>query len=394
MLYCWVPRAELWRASPPGGDHLLTIAGTFLDRNRSRLQDLERRYLEAGVREPFSLFEVAGIETEKSLDLVDLLRDRPFHVSERSATRSLSHHDILFARVVSVEGRTTMSGAGPIALTPDDKLDLIDFIERLRRRRRTLTDDDLWRDADTIRFQYLDLMRRRLNPLPPVLQNTDGEPLVFHTLHFALGSAASAFEKLHALDLARSKEEILAGACLDASGALEAVEFEWHQLGNPKHKSWENTVLGHLKIANRKLTVEVNSRSRAEQIRAEIEKRLTEGATFERMVVTTPEKMMEEERRNPRAAEKEKRRRQEEAELLANPEVQEQLARILDQRYEGWVDEKIPALGGKTPRQAVKTPVGRAKVEALLAGMERQPGQDLLGHKPPVARLRQKLGLL
>jgi hypothetical protein len=35
-----------------------------------------------------------------------------------------------------------------------------------------------------------------------------------------------------------------------------------------------------------------------------------------------------------------------------------------------WIDEKIPALDGKTPREAVKTPEGREKVEELLKDWE------------------------
>ena len=40
------------------------------------------------------------------------------------------------------------------------------------------------------------------------------------------------------------------------------------------------------------------------------------------------------------------------------------------------MDQKIPALGGKTPREAVKTADGREAVEALLNGAERGRGQE------------------
>jgi hypothetical protein len=35
-----------------------------------------------------------------------------------------------------------------------------------------------------------------------------------------------------------------------------------------------------------------------------------------------------------------------------------------------WVDEKIPALDGKTPREALRTPEGKKKVEELLKDFE------------------------
>jgi hypothetical protein len=45
-----------------------------------------------------------------------------------------------------------------------------------------------------------------------------------------------------------------------------------------------------------------------------------------------------------------------------------------------WCDEEIPALDGKTPREAVRTKRGREKVIELLKGQEhstqRMPGGD------------------
>jgi hypothetical protein len=105
--------------------------------------------------------------------------------------------------------------------------------------------------------------------------------------------------------------------------------------------------------------------------------------------------MLEEAKRRPRRDRERERERagKEEEEILSNPEVREQLVRTFDEHYERWVDDKLPALGGQTPRQAVKTAAGRAKVEALLAGMGRPRASGSLDLKPPVARIRKKLGL-
>lgn len=62
--------------------------------------------------------------------------------------------------------------------------------------------------------------------------------------------------------------------------------------------------------------------------------------------------------------------------LMQNPEIRAKLAEMLASFGEGWVDEKIPALGGKTPRQAVKTADGRESVEALLCSFERRAAGD------------------
>jgi len=49
---------------------------------------------------------------------------------------------------------------------------------------------------------------------------------------------------------------------------------------------------------------------------------------------------------------------------------------MFSRHWESWVDQEIPALGGKTPREAVKTADGREAVEALLKDAERGRGQD------------------
>jgi hypothetical protein len=46
------------------------------------------------------------------------------------------------------------------------------------------------------------------------------------------------------------------------------------------------------------------------------------------------------------------------------------LSKTMEEWAHRWVDESIPALNGKTPREAMKTPEGRAKVEDLLKDFE------------------------
>jgi hypothetical protein len=83
-------------------------------------------------------------------------------------------------------------------------------------------------------------------------------------------------------------------------------------------------------------------------------------------------------------------------ELMQHPEVQAQVAEMISQHWEGWVDQEIPALGGISPREAVKTPDGREAVEALLEEAERGGGQDEFldtANRDGARRGRELLGL-
>jgi hypothetical protein len=49
------------------------------------------------------------------------------------------------------------------------------------------------------------------------------------------------------------------------------------------------------------------------------------------------------------------------------PEVErEMVQKVMAEHYRTWPDTPLPALGGKTPRQAVATAEGRAQVADLL----------------------------
>ena len=53
------------------------------------------------------------------------------------------------------------------------------------------------------------------------------------------------------------------------------------------------------------------------------------------------------------------------------PEVMaEAIEQALHRAYAKWADEPIPALGDKTPRQAIATPAGLERVKGLLRSYE------------------------
>jgi hypothetical protein len=79
---------------------------------------------------------------------------------------------------------------------------------------------------------------------------------------------------------------------------------------------------------------------------------------------------------------------------MANPQVRERLQAMMSAHFDKWVDMEIPALGGLTPLQAIRTAEGREKVAVLVSDAERHARKM----DPPVdesvlARLRDRLGL-
>jgi hypothetical protein len=154
---------------------------------------------------------------------------------------------------------------------------------------------------------------------------------------------------------------------MDKEGKITRVKFDWDQIGNPVHKAMPNTVLGKFEINGKQMTVSVNSAQRAKKIQKEIKKRLGSAANLRLDVISDLDAMMREEAGNEPMTEND---------LMGSPEIQRHIAQMLETHWDSWVDQKIPALGNKTPKQAVRTADGREAVEALLLDAEKMTRND------------------
>jgi hypothetical protein len=145
-------------------------------------------------------------------------------------------------------------------------------------------------------------------------------------------------------------------------------------------------------LEGQRLTAEVNSANRAEILRREIDACLGDDGRFKVDEIQDLDAMMD--RQADRFAES--TQSPEHEELMQHPEVQAQVAEMFGRHWESWVDQEIPDLGGKTPRESVKTADGREAVEALLNDAERGRGQDSFTadiNRKGAQKVREMLGL-
>ena len=364
LLFEWTPNPQDFDGLPPIPLNT-TVAEMLLEDPRTHLDLLERRIIEAATRRPLSFYEVSDCRPGKSFRLKDIFLDEEYDVCERSGSQNAQRGDILFARVIQVDAVAMLAGAGAMLFPPSHKAELIRFRQFLKKNtgRPTITAADLDDFSEELRELFFGFYRRMTQP--PQMQNTDGDALVFHRLHYQIDSAEETFEALKSLCVMDTPEDILAGAERDDAGRLRTVEFNWSRKGHKQMRALTNTILGHIEIKKNRLTVEVNSAERAAGIRREIEKRLSGRVRYRTTEIISPEAYNE-----PFSAQT-KAGAPSEDELMQHPEVRQQVAHMLEGHWSGWIDMRIPALGGKTPRQAVKTADGRESVAALLAQAER-----------------------
>ncbi|MFP5230852.1 MAG: hypothetical protein ACLGXA_24820 [Acidobacteriota bacterium] len=383
FLFDWNPDAPpLRRGKRPAPG---AVVAAFLRDKGHRLSELERMIAELTLREPLSFYEVVECRPGQGMTLRDVLIGGESKVEEHKGSTFARVGDILYGQLCPLPEVTTLSRMAPLAIPPDRKAEIVKLRAWMRKKiarlNRNLAAEDLIRYREEIRTVYLDI--RDAQRTPPRLTNTDGEPLLLHTLTFRVGSAQLAFDALFPLSLAESREDLLDDARIDDDGTLLEAEIPWMVPGNKMHATWENTILGHIRISGRTLTVEVNSAARAERIRREIEKRLGSYALHQGTQTQSPQEMLAAARaRHGGEGEKEE-------DPPVSPEVREAQEEFVRQHTEAWVHTKLPVLDGRTPMQAVKNPDGREIVEGLLTEWDRRnnPGaQD-------VRRIRELLRL-
>lgn len=370
------------------------VADDYLKRCGWKESAGTRAYVEALWRSTMSLYEVSDVVVGESFLARDLIRGGdPVRVFERSATRSLRQWDRIAARIVTVLGKTQITGA---LLAFDHRLadEALASIERLRKKARaeavkrarslgraadedalaSITGHDEVLAGAAFIFSTLwlnDVLRRALNPTLPEMQNTDGEPLEFITLHFPLQPKAKLPSIRSALDAlpALRKENDSFWNWLDTRKKARKAPARNAATARTFSTTMDDgaVVLGNLEISAKAVILSVNSLGRADRGQAMLEPALAglvraplvERQTVEQMMSASP-------RRTARNAE---------PPPLPPDELKHVVHQRLTDHYRRTLDEPIPALGDRSPRQAAKTAKGREKVVDWLKMLENSSGR-------------------
>lgn len=341
------------------------IVDLYLKRRGWKETALNRAYFTALRDAPVSLYEVSDVQPGTSMVLRDLLSDAaPVTVREKSATLTLKQWDRIAVRVVAERDHHVISGV----LLPF-RAEAVDFLfaglrNALKLKKRDalrLTREQLMGCAPIFTAAWLFIeIDRALTSAQPQFTNSDGDDVLFHDLRYLLASGVT--QKAVAERLDRVK------------GLLPEGPKFWNWLATRKGRGGKAgggimldtqmegaTVLGSLELKGKTLVVTVNSAERAAKVQTLIGAAAGDLLRAPLTTIRTVEQMRADQRRDgPSDAADE-----------IPPEIARQLMRDhLDKHYRETLDAPIPALGGKSPRQAVRTSAGREKVIDWLKMLE------------------------
>jgi len=302
----------------------------------------ERRILTMMKNSALSLYEVQEVFPEKGLLLKDLIRGGQYDVREKAATGHLAKWDILATRLLQVDGSYIMSGAAhpyPIRVKEGILRDILCIYKRYRKKTPDAgMDGFLKANGELFNFYWYDLVR---NPTKIKLVTTDGEQVVVSRAYYHFEDKGPILESLRKIE---EFEE-------------EKSEFAWF---GKRNEEGEAKLLGRVFFDGDTLVLECSSRERLKRGK-EILQNCVPGIRHKVDSYEDIYKHLDSLKEKP----------------VPKPpsdiplEVQQQLlAKLMERHWRKWLTEKIPALGGKTPKQAVRSKKGREQVRELLKSFE------------------------
>jgi hypothetical protein len=318
-----------------------SLVDLYLENKRAVSLD-ERRILTMLKNAVLSLYEVQEVFPEKGLLLKDLLRGGQYDVREKAATRHLAKWDILATRLLEVDGLYVMSGAAyPYSIRFKHDI-LQDILSEYRRYSKKAPDADmdsfLKTNGELFNFYWYDLIK---NPPKVKLATTDREPMVISKAYYGFEDKASVMEALKRIEAFHEEEN----------------GFAW--LG-ARNKDDEATLLGRVFFDRDTLILESNSKERLQRGKELMQEHLP-GVKHKADSYEDIYKHLESLKENPV--------KQPPSDIPFEVQ-QEAYTRFMEHHCRKWLTDKIPVLGGKTPRQAIRSKKGREQVKELLKSFE------------------------
>ncbi len=318
-----------------------SLIDRFLEDHRETLHPAAAEYLESFRDASYSLYEVTAVVRGSHFEVTDLLSRKTLTITEKSATEQLTKWTTFFFRFARCRGENLMTG---LALDiPRMELDYV--IDSLRARKEYFGKSKTWAKYLKKDWAAGPQLWANIHGTPrkmPIMQNTDQEMLKPITIHYNL-KENSRPEAMKALD---SISEI----------AVEDDSFFVWAEERPKGKVNPVLIAKGIFVSDSKMTVDLNSEERCRQVGDAVEEAL--GNLIIESSIEYHDIDMEKisrEETPPR-------------EKLDVPK--EVMAQVYANLYRNWPDEHMPALDGKSPREAVKDKSYRKKVVNLLKMLE------------------------
>ena len=357
---------------------LVTI---FAREKAASLNERQRRILTEWQNTLFGVYEVIGISRREGVQLRDIITGEEYFVYDVSASNAATLWDLLVARVISVDGRLGLSGAGRL-LPQTRKRDLMDFLETGFMQYQEVHKGASFREF--LRRKSHTIIQYASQKQIPTVKTSEGDD-------FYLARALYGLKDREATKRTLDKMEQLWPASKNDNGVHVYNWLETERSAHPEERRQEggevegHRVLGVVTLTHDSLEVECFSKERLSRLRELLERELTSNITFLADLSMDVETALKQSRDRPK----------EDKPVLPKEKARRAIEEHLNHYYHRWMNMKIPALWNKTPMQATETEEGKASLTQLLNEMQNLEERKRKTGEPyfDVNKLRSKLGL-
>ena len=314
---------------------------------------VEQRHWIAQLSErPLRLYDVTDVVPGRQMTLCDALETEaaPIVVVERAGSQeSLVGSQVGF-RIMEVGDHRELSGAAyPFSVLAGPRV--IAAMRKASRKRGPLADRAAALSS-TIRRHWL-AQYFAVAPIPTIMDALTGEPLLLVTDHYRV-------KNWEALQQSLTVEP-------DVEGDRD---IGWNRLEKGSDEQTRPVVSINPEKAADRISVFYRTQGYADRGRPWFEALARDAVQHLSRELSDPKGAL------AGASTKQRQKPDRLARQVPPSVMAELIEKTIRQSYANWPDEPIPALGGKTPRQAIRTPAGLERVKGLLRGYEARETQQ------------------
>ncbi len=298
----------------------------------------------------------------------DLTGGGTIFVHDVTASRELRPGVCTLSRIEELDGKLMFVSDG-FSLPSAVKADFLKLVDKEARAAGQTPLEYVRRSGNTLHLKIRRLSDQWLKNLR--VANREGEEVAFCHADYSVPDEPGLLARLRSLP--ELQEE---------SGASGEAHFAWTDAA----AEGPRTIYGHIQTGGGHLRLEAQSRTRLQLGRGLLEAHA--GALLKHQGDTHLSlDEFKEQVASGRAPEADER--------IPTEKEREIILQMKAQHYDRWPDDPLPALGGKTARQAVKTKSGRQAVLELIRAMERDETREARAGQPAFdfTALRKALGL-
>lgn len=378
-------------------DYLLSSGKTILEDYYSshfnRLTGNEREILRSHMKACPGIYEVQEVTKGSGMKLSDIFTGEELDVKDVRGSYQVAKWDFIMVRVYNLKGTKRFVGIGHI-LPRHSIQGLKDFLLHEFGNFREESGRHGWKDFMKQRSYLAEHYMKNLPEERPILLTPEGHSLIISKAHFHIRD----FDKV--LDILYEEKDF----ALDSLVPHEEAKLTW--LKKWESREWEKVkpekgmiiesrfmhesgklswdILGGVSVDRKGLTLECISKERLKRGKQRISNLLKGHINHK---VDTFEDMKA-------ALDGDRRERHDEEEEL-DSRAQFMMESMVHQKFRDWVNERIPALDGMTPHEAVRSADRRDKVLEMIKDMEnREERKKMKGmHYMDISFIREELGL-